>query len=213
LKKGKTALLMMLAMLFAVGVTINLVSAQQMTVAVDPASKVVPEAEIGTTFEVKITIADAASVAGLQFYLSWNSTILNATEMVLPAGHFMTPDGDTENLWVIVLNIDNDAGTASYGVTFMNTSRAVELGYAPKSGDGTLATITFVSKTWGVTTLHLYEVIVGDIDGEPLPHVTIDGEVTVLPEFPAFLLLPVFMIATLVAIIITKRTWLRKTRH
>jgi len=213
LKKGKTALLMMLAILFVVSVTINLVRAQQMTVTVDPASKVVPEAEIGTTFKVNVTIAYAASVEGVQFVLGWNSTILNATEMVLPTGHFMTPDGDTGNLWVLWLNVDNDAGTASYGVTFMNTTRAVELGYAPKSGNGILATITFVSKTWGKTTLHLYDVIVGDIDGESIPCVAIDGEVTVLPEFPAILLLPVFMIATLVAIIITKKTLPRNTKR
>jgi len=213
LKKGKTALLMMLAMLFVVSATINLVSAQPMTLAVDPAYKEIQEEDIGKTFTVNVTISNAPAdpgVAGIQFILEWNSSVVKGVNIELPTGHFMTPDGDTANLWIIWLSAYD--GYAEYGVTYYDMNRSIEMGYVPKSGGGVLATITFNSTAAGTTTLSFTEVVIGDAEGNSLDFTTESGTIVVIPEFPAFLLLPVFMIATLVAIIITKRTWLRNTR-
>jgi hypothetical protein len=73
-------------------------------------------------------------------------------------------------------------------------------------GNGVLATITFnPTSNDGLESQHLDDVKLGDPDPTPIPCVTVDGEVTVLPEFPTALALLLLMIMRCMIIILRKK--------
>jgi len=83
-------------------------------------------------------------------------------------------------------------------------------GEDPVDGSGLLVTIGFTSDSEGTTVLDLYETKLGNSTGDPITHDVIDGSVTVIPEFPVAVIVPLFLIATLVVIILEKTIWSRR---
>ena len=154
---------------------LNTVSADPATMKlyIDPPSIIDPTLTPGKNFTIDVKIRDAANVGGVQFRVQWNSAILEGLSIELPAGHFMTPDGDTGNLWVLSKVIYADY--ADYAVTYYNMTRAMEKGYAPKSGNGTVARITLKVKAIGSSVIDLTDSIIGDPEANSLPHDAIDG--------------------------------------
>ncbi len=153
----------------------NMVSADPaaMKIYIDPPSIIDPTLLPEKNFTIDVKIRDAANVGGVEFRLSWNNAILEGVSIELPTGHFMTPDSDAGNLWIITKAIY--ASYANYAVTYYNMTKAIEKGYAPKSGNGTLAKITLKVKGTGSNIIDLIDSIIGDPGGNPLPHDAIDG--------------------------------------
>ncbi len=193
-KVGKLLWLFLTALLLlsvASGVIIFPVRAQEQTVYVDPPESIFYSntTAVDDTFTVDVKIRDAANVGGVEFKLSWNSTILEGISIDLPTGHFMTPDSDAGNLWVLAKSIYG--GYAEYAVTYYNITRAIEKGYVPKSGNGTLARITLkiVQEAPASCLLDLYDVIVGDPEAGPLPTSVEDGSYSyIVPPLPPALM-------------------------
>jgi len=175
------------------------------------------EEDIGELFNVTVRISDVPvdpGAAGVEFKVRWDSSVLEGVSMVLPSGHFMEPDGDDTNLWILALEINNTIssteGQAWYAVTYQDTDQGVDLGYLPKSGSGNLAVITFNATAAGETDLTFPVVKVGGIFVPPNPPPSIettgvDGHVTVIPEFPTFMLPLLFVAATAFAIIFGRK--------
>jgi len=165
------------AMFLITQISITQVSADNtMKVYVDPPEIIDETLVIGSTFTINITIANAHDVGGVQFTTTWNSTILECLSIVLPAGHFMDPSGAEEaegNLWVIQKK--KGVGYANYAVTYYTMADAIARGTAPRSGNGTLATLTMNVTSIGETYLQLKDVTVGNVDGDPLTCNTEDG--------------------------------------
>jgi hypothetical protein len=96
------------------------------------------ETSVGDTFTVNVSAAEfvAPGVYAYQFKLYYDNTILEATSVALPDGHFLTPSLAPGNIFVTELKVYHDLGYVSAAVTLM----ADEPG---KTGSGTLVTITF----------------------------------------------------------------------
>jgi len=161
--RGRTLLVIVLIAALC-SISIPNASAQEegiATLKVEPDTITIPEEDIGTSFTVNVTIVYQPDdpenlshyIVGLEFKLGFDPAILEATSVDLPEGHFMTPE-DAGNLFILAKTAYSNY--AYYGVTIFKCAPP-DWEETPKNGTGVLATITFVSKAPGETTLDLYE--------------------------------------------------------
>jgi hypothetical protein len=140
-------------------------------VLAQPDSVTVKEGDI---FNVSVVIENLAAndgMLGVDFFLKWNSTILNAVNIYEVLFHEITPQSAWDNIWQIRLTINNTKGTAEDACTWMNEPGAVDGGYCPVngiSGNHTLAIITMEAVGTGSTTLDLPYVLAADMKANPL---------------------------------------------
>jgi len=111
----------------------------------------------GSDFSVDVDVINASDVAGLEFSLGFNATLLNANSVI--SGSFI-PLAATINS-----EIDNATGLVKFNVS---TS-------SPMNGDGILAQIDFHVLDLGNTLLHLYGIQLVDSLGQPLNFTSADG--------------------------------------
>jgi hypothetical protein len=179
-------LLVALVILLLSSITASLrVAAQQTRVYVDPPSIIDEGLVPDTTFNITVKIENAPEdpgVVGIEFKLTWNASLLEGVSMVLPVGHFMTPDGDEGNLWKLKHDVKPDY--VHYAYAFLDIQAGIDQGYLPKSGDGTIAIITLKVKATGSCILHFSTTKVGDPDAEEIPHEASDGYFENLPPQP-----------------------------
>ena len=116
-------------------------------VSVSPSNTTV-YGETGTTFTLNITITNANDLYVWQAGISFNATILEA--LSFEEGLFLKEKNTT--LWTPG-TIDNTAGIIHYHAS------ALAGNISGVSGNGTLATITFKTKDYGISTLQLTDVI------------------------------------------------------
>jgi len=122
---------MVSAILFS-ATTIRPAMAQVPTgMSVVPHDTVLYNAEVGTLFNLSLPIANVTGIAGVQWTLSWNSSLLNCTSMTENLFTTVTPTEFQDNIWKIQLKRDNVLGQAIYAVTYQDMLSAVENGYAP----------------------------------------------------------------------------------
>lgn len=129
-------------------------------IQVDPARITDPLLTPSHNFTVDITISNATDVYAFAFNISYNSTIIHATEAQL--GGFFPP------AVIPSIMIDNTLGVLGF-------SAGLTPPEPPKSGNGVLATIKFHVETQGNTSLHLYDTQIFDNTSETLPSETRDG--------------------------------------
>jgi hypothetical protein len=173
------------------------VRAQQATVSLVPASYTVPN--VGLTFTVNVTVENVEDLYGWELKLYYPNNVLNGTSAT--EGPFLKLDG---NPTVFIIVNFTDSYNATYGlleVLCLRTSHVIGL-----SGNGTLATIAFrTTATDGTETLHLANVKLSDPTPNQIPSTSVDGDVTVIPEFPAALILPLIIVSTLAIIILRRK--------
>ena len=123
-------------------------------------------------FVISINIDPKLPIAGAQFDLSFDSSLVAATEV--KEGNLLNQHG--ASTYFKTGNMDNKIGTIT-GVAGVITSPGQTV-----SSSGTLATVTFsAGPTEGISPLTLSNVIVSDINGNPLPIIVSDGSITVSP--------------------------------
>lgn len=134
------------------------------TFYVDPASIVDPSLTPGSSFTINVNVADAEGLYAWQVYMSWNTALLDATDIVF--GDFLAdqPEG-TEQLSRIV----NEEGWLLIGEVTIGPNPGVY-------GSGWLCSITFLVETSGETVLDINSeytyyidslgVVIGDDPGE-----------------------------------------------
>lgn len=165
--------------------------------------------EPGANFTVDINITDAYNMWAFSFKLDYETYILDAT-LVSPtnitkdAPYWVPTDENMEFHWNASPTIDDTQGTVHVGFFLQ-----VGTGF---TGNGTLLRINFTATRIGNSTLHLYDTAVADIWSDPYPHETSDGEVSVIPEFPTFTIMPLLLIASLTAILLGKTLRPRKPK-
>jgi hypothetical protein len=130
-------------------------------IQVDPARITDPTLTPCHNFTVDIIISNATDVYSFSFELSYNQTIIHATEVQL--GSFIPALPSQRYLW-----IDNVLGNLGFSAGLMPPE-------PPRSGEGILATIKFHVEAQGNTSLHLYDTQIFDDANETLPSETQDG--------------------------------------
>ncbi|MFC1866462.1 putative Ig domain-containing protein [Chloroflexota bacterium] len=145
--------------------------------AADPTivSVIAPErVNQGQTFVVSIAVTPDDPIAGMQFDLSFDSSLVTAVQV--EEGNLLSQGG---------ASIYFAPGTIETGVINDVSGVIITPGQAVSTA-GTFATITFTaSTTAGSSALTLSNVVVGDIDGQSLPVVVINGQVGINSP-PAF---------------------------
>ena len=139
-------------------------------VTISPASQTVAP---GQTFTVDVLVGPAVAIAGAQFDLLFDPSLVTAVSVA--EGNLLNQGGcDT---FFLSGTIDNDAGTIT-GVACVITTPGGTV-----SSPGILATITFTAGTTeGTSPLDLNNVIVGDKQGQGVTVYVNVGSVTVSAE-------------------------------
>jgi hypothetical protein len=96
-----------------------------------PQDTVLYNAEVGTTFSVNVSIANVTSIAGIQWAVSWNSSLINCTGITENLFATVTPAASVDNIWRLSNKFNNTAGTADYAYTYQDLVTAQAEGYAP----------------------------------------------------------------------------------
>ena len=140
------------------------------SVSVSPTSQTVVS---GQTFTVDVLVDPAVAIAGAQFDLSFDPSLVTAISVT--EGNLLNQSGC--GTFFLPGTIDNVAGTITEVVCVI-----IEPGWMV-SGTGTLATITFTAGTTeGTSPLDLNNVIVGDKQGQGVTVYVNVGSVTVSAE-------------------------------
>lgn len=130
------------------------------------------------TFFANITVTDVNAILGYDFELYYNTSVLKCNGVTLPAGHFLEP-ATPGNLINVRLEYDNEFNY-TYGRVWVAT--VLLKGEPSKNGSGTLATINFTATAYGYSILDLYDTMLVNTSAMAVPHILIDGSVTVLPS-------------------------------
>lgn len=127
----------------------------------------------GNPFSAIIDLESVSNLAGFQFTISFDPTVLKAT--VVKEGTFLSDDGST--YWSEA-NIDNDAGLIT-NITCAKTA------VGSISGSGILAIIEFEAIGSGETYIEVKNITLSDPNAEIIQTKITDCKVTV-PGFPAW---------------------------
>jgi len=120
----------------------------------------VSSAAVGQAFTVDIRIADVLNMVGYEFYLKWNTSLLDFISV--KEGPFLNSSGAYQSFFV-------PKYPGSQGWPFTDTVYVADALYAPQlstsaSESGVLARITFEALAEGVGTLDLYSSILVQFD-------------------------------------------------
>jgi len=176
---------------------------------------------VGHSFPVNVDITGVTGLFAYEIKLYYNTTLLDATTVTLPTNHFLKPV-DPSKIFEVKREA-LDSFNATHGRVWVGlTLLAPE---AAKTGGGTLFTINFVSRAMGgpdpltLSAPHAnttkypeseYPVKLSDTTATPIPCTVKHGSVKVIPEFPLVLLVPLFIVVTLISVILGKTAWLKK---
>jgi len=175
--KVKSFLLLFLIVLPILGLGMTSVGGQEETkLYVDPpVVSVIP----GTTFTVNVKVADVHNLITYQFIMSWEPSLLDVTSVT--EGPFLSAEGTSPTNFISVTF--NEHEPDPFGVSGYVKVGCTILGLTPPaaSGDGTLATLKFLVKEEGNTSLHLSETSLVSSLYVPMAHVAEDGYFQSLP--------------------------------
>ena len=133
-----------------------------------------PTLHAGETFTLDLNAADVYDLAGWQFDITFDASVLEVLEV--KEGEFLKTGGGTT--FFQKGSIDNATGK----ITKLSSARLSEVGV---SGTGTLLSVTFTAKAGGETRLSVHNVQLGSITGRIItagPHevlLTIEGELAI----------------------------------
>ena len=131
-------------------------------IIVDPALNffTTPSTIVGSTFKVNVSLVNITNVAGVQFQLTWDPTLLNVTTMTEVLYHTKTPSAHWGNIWNLKFAYNNTAGKADYAQAWSDSGTAQADGYAPLNvttatdpPEGKLAAATFTFQVLKVPTM------------------------------------------------------------
>jgi len=132
--------------------------------------------EPGETFSVEVRVKEASNVFAWEFYLGWNSTILNVTRIA--EGNFLKGFEQAPTFFV------NKTYQDEVGTDYILVGDT-RLGPLPGvGGSGVLANMTFSVQVKGETTLDLYDTKLRDSVPNPIEHSATDGLFTNVAGIP-----------------------------
>ena len=177
---------------------------QQTILSVEPTEYEAPAP--GHNFMISIVITNVSRLGAISFKLGYNTTLLDAVWCSLTSMSETWLSDFVPAPWNETIGIVDEQGYVVFGAL------AKDL-LDPFIGSGAILTINFTATVTGSGLLDLYETIVQGIDPDlniyPIEHEVVGGSITVIPEFPTSLVMPLLLIATLAATFLGK-FWSRK---
>jgi len=166
----------------------------------------------GQNFTVDVNVTDVVGLGAWEYKFTYNTTMLDATWVnktsVTENCEYWGPvDPDTFQ-WTPTSGINDSIG-GGLGRVWSGASFPWGQEF---TGNGTLVTINFTATAEGTCSLAFTETVLGDSMGDPIEHTAIPGTVTVIPEFPAALVMSLLAIATLAAAFLGKTFWSKKRK-
>lgn len=181
------------------GVSLPLISLNPVEIIVPPPGESLPY-----NFTVDVNITDVVNLWIFEFKLDYDTSLLDAISVipgpVVPETRMLSPIDTGTGEWI---PINDTLGRVSVVCTFLFPAMSY-------TGSDTLMTINFTATAEGSSALQFNSTGLFDSGAYSISHDKLDGSVTVIPEFPAFLVMPLLLIATLAAAFLGKMVWSRK---
>jgi len=160
---------------------------------------------VGEQLIVNITVVEVQNLYGLEVTLYWNSSVLEPVNTDVRLGQ------TDEVLYNPIYIVENSTQKGKYVLA------ATSIASAPSfNGSGNICRITFNVTDFGDSKLdletQLYDYPPPDRWPRvslPIERITIDGLVNVVPEFPRIIILPLLIVLTVFAIILSKKICLK----
>jgi len=184
LKTKKASKIMVFLMVTMLTLTFNtlttIIDAQNgavltVTIGMEPATLSIREGELFNITVYVENLPEEQNLTGFQFKITWDSSVLTGVSMEEVLFHSVTPPDEEGNIWQLEHSVT--ASSARYAYTWQNITRALEMGYAPISGNHTVAVITLNATATGGTTLKFSMLKIGGYDVEK-------KEATVYIDYP-----------------------------
>jgi len=174
--KGKSFLLLFLIVVSILGWAATSVEGQEEPkIYVDPP---IVTAVPGKTFTVDVKVADVQNLYTYQFNLMWEPDLLDVTDVT--EGPFLNAEGTYMTSFTPrIYNTPDPFGVSGY--VYVACTLLGEPATAAASGSGTLATLEFLVKEEGNTSLHLYDTKLINSLLVEMSHGTEDGYFQSLP--------------------------------
>lgn len=132
----------------------------------------------GTLFNVSINVDNIPTypgLAGAQFRFSYDPALLSVRVFEEVMFHNVTPPSEWGNIWAIMHRINNTGGYLDYAYTWQDLWEAIDGGYAPITGNHTMAIIEFEVVGTGECALRFDLVKLGDPNAIEIPRDVSDG--------------------------------------
>ena len=158
-------------------------------------------ANVGEQITINITVVDVQNLYGVEVALYWNSSILETMNINIRLGE---TDGI---LYGEPLIVEDSTQKGKYVLAATSQTPAPSF-----NGSGSIVRITFNVTNRGDSKLdletQLYDYPSPDREPRvslPIEHTTIDGFANVIPEIPQIIILPLLIVLTIFAIILSKK--------
>lgn len=201
--RWKNILYVSLFLLLILNMATTGVSAQPY-VSVDPPMASI--SALGVTKTIEINVTDVVNLYGFDLVVGYNYTLLEVTDVTPVGPNQVVPPASNQYTFL---------DTSVPGYVYVGVAFLEYMGAVPFTGNGTLIWITFNGTALGSGTIdidenetYLYNNLGGTIVTDP----PVDGEIEVVPEFPAAIATLLLLIATLAATFLGKIVWPRKRR-
>jgi len=146
-------------------------AANSVVLYLDPAKIDNVSYTLGTTFNVSVKVDNVPAdpgLVGIEFKVTWDPAILKGTALKEIVFNEVTPPDQVDNIWKLKSVVANDS--VNYAYTWQDVTAAIGAGYAPISGNHTVAIITLKVVGTGKTSLNFAVDNLGDPGGNPIAH-------------------------------------------
>jgi hypothetical protein len=165
------ALVLLLISYVYLAVAPGSLAANPVTLYLDPAKIDSVSYTPGTTFIVSVKLDNVPAdpgLVGVEFNVTWDPAILKGTALKEIMFNEVTPLDQLDNIWKLKNVVANNS--VNYAYTFQDVTLAIDNGYAPISGNHTVANITLTVVGTGKTSLNFAVHNLGDPSGSPIVH-------------------------------------------
>lgn len=146
------------------------------TVRIEPPLVELPPGETAT---VSIRVEDVTDLYCFELKVGFDPTKVEVVDADPDAAGVQIADGDFLSTdWKLQNAADNQEGTIAYALCQLNPTE-------PRSGSGTLATITWRAKEQGTSPVDLHDVVLAAPHGVEIPASIEDGQIAVRSSQPA----------------------------
>ncbi len=173
---------------------------------IDPVDPIVAPGE-DLIVSVKMFNLTNANLYGFELTLTWDPTILNYSSHIITIPVETYPEGILHSAVMPIANIVDSVG-GTYEIA--QTSLFPAAGFNRPDGNSTIFNMTFSALGLGFCTLNITHSAFANSTASPIDHTVLYSDVTVIPEFPSVVFLPLLMTAAVLIVLVGKKKQILK---